>query len=110
MKRKKTNIDKIRPNYILFPCVLLLFCAFIARVIYLCCTDYNVGSETITAFIKNRNTEEETILPERGSIYDANGNVLAEDVASYSVIAYLDPRRSENSKVPLHVADPDITA
>lgn len=110
MKRKKTNIDKIRPNYILFPCVLLLFCAFIARVIYLCCTDYKVGSETITAFIKNRNTEEETILPERGSIYDANGNVLAEDVASYSVIAYLDPRRSENSKVPLHVADPDITA
>ena len=110
MKRKKINIDKIRPNYFLFPCVVLLFCTFIARVIYLCCTDYNVGKETITAFIKNRNTKEEIILPERGSIYDANGNVLAEDVASYSVIAYLDPRRSENSKVPLHVVDPDITA
>ena len=109
-KKKKVNIDKIRPNYILFPCVLLLFCTLIARVFYLCTVDYKVGSETITAFIKNRNTEEETILPKRGSIFDTNGNVLAEDVASYSVIAYLDPKRSENSKVPLHVVDPDITA
>ena len=110
MRKKKINIDKIRANYILFPCVLLLFCTLIARVFYLCCTDYKVGNETITVFIKNRNTEEETILPKRGSILDANDNVLAEDVASYSVIAYLDERRSQNSKVPLHVVDPDITA
>ena len=110
MRKKKINIDKIRANYILFPSVFLLFCILIARVIYLCVTDYNVGEETITAFIKNRNTQEETILPKRGSILDANGNVLAEDVASYSVIAYLDERRSENSEVPLHVVDPDTTA
>ena len=110
MKRKKTNIEKIRPNYILAPCVLLLFCALIARVFYLCTVDYKVGDETISAFIKNRNTEEDTILPKRGSILDANNNVLAEDVASYSVIAYLDEKRSENSKIPLHVVDPDATA
>ena len=110
MRKKKINIEKIRANYILFPCVLLLFCTFIARVFYLCTTDYNVGKETITSFIKNRNTKEEIILPKRGSILDASGNVLAEDVASYSVIAYLDKRRSENSKVPLHVVDPDATA
>ena len=110
MKKKKISIEKIRANYILFPCVLLLFSTLIARVIYLCTSDYKVGKETITSFIKNRNTEEETILPKRGSIYDANGNVLAEDVASYSVIAYLDEKRSENSKVPLHVTDPDTTA
>ena len=110
MKRKKTNIEKIRPNYILAPCVLLLFCALIARVFYLCTVDYKVGEETISAFIKNRNTEEDIILPKRGSILDANNNVLAEDVASYSVIAYLDEKRSENSKIPLHVVDPDATA
>lgn len=110
MKKKKISIEKIRANYILFPCVLLLFSTLIARVIYLCTTDYKVGEETITSFIKNRNTEEEIILPKRGSIFDANDNVLAEDVASYSVIAYLDEKRSENSKVPLHVIDPDTTA
>lgn len=110
MRKKKINIEKIRPNYILFPCVLLLFCTLIARVFYLCKIDYKVGNITITEFIKNRNTEEEIILPKRGSILDTHGNILAEDVASYSVIAYLDPKRSENSKVPLHVVDPDITA
>lgn len=110
MKRKKVNIDKIRANYTLFPCVLFLFCLFIARIFYLCTVDYKVGNETITSFIKKRNTEEETILPKRGSILDANGNVLAEDVASYTVIAYLDKKRSENSKTPKHVTDPDKTA
>ena len=110
MKKKKANIEKIRANYILFPCVLFLFCTLIARVIYLCTTDYKVGNETISAFIKNRNTKEETLLPKRGSIKDRDGNVLAEDVASYTVIAYLDEKRSKNSKKPLHVVDPDATA
>ena len=110
MRKKKINIEKIRPNYILFPCVLLLFCTLIARVFYLCNIDYKVGTVTISDFIKNRNTKEETILPKRGSILDNNGNILAEDVASYSVIAYLDAKRSENSKVPQHVVDPDATA
>ena len=41
---------------------------------------------------------------------DTNGNVLAEDVVSYNVIAYLDPSRSENSDKPLHVVDVDATA
>ena len=110
MKKKKVNIDKIRPNYILFPFTILLFCTFIARILYLCLTDYNVGANTITAFIKNRNTKEETILPKRGSILDKNGNILAEDVASYTVIAYLDAKRSEGSKTPRHVTNPDETA
>lgn len=110
MKRKKININKIKPNYFMFLFTTFLFCGFIARIIYLCTVDYSVGKETITAFIKNRNTEEEVILPKRGSIRDQNGNVLAEDVASYTVIAYLDSRRSEGSKVPLHVVDADATA
>ena len=94
----------------MFPTAILLFCVFAMRIVYLCTTDYMVGNETITAFIKNRNTKEETLLPKRGSILDKNGNVLAEDVASYTVIAYLDKSRSEGSKTPLHVVDPDITA
>ena len=109
-KRKKININKIKPNYIMFPLTIFLFFIFALRIVYLCTTDYMVGDENITAFIKKRNTKEEILLPKRGSILDKNGNVLAEDVASYTVIAYLDKRRSEGSKTPLHVVDPDITA
>ena len=94
----------------MFLFTIILFGVFIARILYLCLVDYKVMDMTISEFIKMRNTEEEIIMPTRGSIYDKNGNILAEDVASYSVIAYLDERRSENSVVPLHVVDVDYTA
>lgn len=109
-KKKKINVNKIRPSYGMFFFIILLFCVLGWRIVYLCMTDYKVGDSTITAFIQTRNTEEEVILPKRGSIIDANGNVLAEDVASYTVIAYLEESRSEGSEVPLHVVDVDATA
>ncbi|MEE3342636.1 MAG: penicillin-binding protein [Bacilli bacterium] len=110
MAKKKNNTKKVKTNYLFVIGVLFLFVLFIYRLSYLCLVDYKVGNETITAFIRNRNTEEETILPDRGTIYDTNSNVLAEDVASYMVIAYLNPSRSENSKKPLHVVDVNATA
>lgn len=110
MKKKKININKIRPNYGTFLFISILFIVFCFRIFYLCTTDYKVGDSTITAFIQTRNTEEEIILPKRGSIIDEKGNILAEDVASYTVIAYLDEKRSENSQKPLHVMDVDATA
>lgn len=111
MKKRKINTDKIKVNFFVVIFVFFLFMVFIARLCYLCVVDYSVGDNTtISMFIKNRNTEEEVLMPNRGSIYDSNGNVLAEDVASYTVIAYLDESRSENSKTPLHVVDVDATA
>lgn len=110
MKKRKVNINKIRPNYSLFLGSILIFVILIVRIFYLCTTDYKVGDSTITSFIKNRNTKEEIIMPTRGSILDKNGNILAEDVASYTIIAYLNPSRSKDSDIPLHVVDPNITA
>lgn len=110
MRRNKINVNKIRPSYGMVLAVICLFCFLGFRIIYLCTTDYKVGNSTITAFIQSRNTEEEVIMPKRGSIFDSNGNILAEDVASYTVIAYLDERRSTDSEKPMHVVDVDMTA
>lgn len=110
MKKKKVVVNKIKPSYIMFPLTIVLFIVLAVRVVYLCNTNYMVGDVTIRDFIKQRNTEEEVILPKRGSIKDVNGNVLAEDVASYTLIAYLDSSRSKDSDVPLHVVDIDATA
>lgn len=110
MAKKKINTNKIKSSYLMIIFVLGLFMLFLARLTYLCMVDYMVGDLTITDFIKNRNTEEEIILPKRGSIRDVSGNVLAEDVASYTVIAYLDESRSENSEKPMHVVDVEVTA
>ena len=110
MTKKKISVNRIKSRYLMVMFVFFLFMVFIARLSYLCIADYKVGNETITAFIKSRNTAEEIILPKRGSIKDIKGNILAEDVVSYNVIAYLDESRSKNSEKPQHVVDIDATA
>ena len=106
--------EKIKSNIIihkwLYVLIFLFFISFSVRLSYLCLVDYTVGDSTITAFINNRNTIEEIIYPTRGDILDVNGNVLAQSVSSYTVIAYLSETRSENSEEPLHVVDKKATA
>jgi len=58
----------------------------------------------------NRNVKSKELVANRGTIYDINGNVIAQNVASYTVIAYLDEVRSEGSNNPLHVVDKVNTA
>lgn len=107
---KKKNNNKVRVNKILLVIVFFLLCTFIIRLSYLCLGDYKVEDSTITAFIKKRNIEEEKILPTRGDIKDINGNVLAQTVASYTVIAYLSEDRSKDSDEIRHVVDKENTA
>ncbi len=89
MKKKEINNNIIRVNKILFIFIFFLFVLFILRLSYLCLIDYKVENITISEFITNRNVKEEIVMPKRGSIYDSTGNYLAQDVASYTVIAYL---------------------
>lgn len=112
MRKKKINLNnnRIKSNRFFFLIIFLLFCVFIGRLSYLCLVDYKVGNSTITAFIENRNMESEVLLPNRGSILDSKGNVLAEDITSYTIIAYLDSSRSEGAKTLQHVSDVDYTA
>ena len=106
--------EKIKSNIIiykwLYVLIFLFFVIFAFRLSYLCLVDYKVGDSTITSFINNRNTIEEVIYPTRGDILDKNGNVLAQSVSSYTVIAYLSETRSEGSEEPLHVVDKKATA
>ena len=102
--------NKIRYNKLVLVFVFFLFCGLIVRMGMLCFGDQRVGNSTLSAFIEKRNTIEDVLYPDRGSIYDKNGNILAQTVASYTVVAYLSPTRSENSSTPLHVVDKEMTA
>lgn len=110
MEKKKVNQEKIRINKLFLILAFFLFVILIVRLVYLCLADYRVGDSTITAFIHNRNVEEEILIPNRGTIYDKNANPLAQDVASYTIIAYLDESRSKNSTSLQHVKDVESTA
>jgi len=111
MKDNKINTNKLEISKFVYVIFFFLFVTFGGTLVYRCLVDYKAKGEfTISEFIKNRNINEEIILPDRGNIYDVNGNVLAQDVSSYTLIAYLDESRSEGSKELRHVDDKEKTA
>jgi len=105
----KKAVNKIHISKFVFIGGLLLFCAIIARLIFLNLATKIDGID-LKKFAKNRNTTKEILVASRGVIYDKNEEVLAETVDSYTVIAYLDSSRSKNSTKPRHVVDKEMTA
>lgn len=61
-------------------------------------------------FAKMRNTETRKLYATRGKILDSEGNVLALNVSSYTVLAYLDESRTADPERPNHVVDKEKTA
>ncbi len=106
---KKKSRSKI--NFMNLFLMLTLFCfgIFIARFTYLA-TAKTIDGIDMVEFAKTRSTAKEVLKANRGTIYDANGDILAQDVSSYTLIAYLDPKRSENEDKLYHVADKENTA
>ena len=112
MKDKKINTNKLVISKFVYVFVFFLFLIFGISLSYRCLVDYKATDKvTISEFINNRNINEEIILPERGTIYDSLGNALAEEVSSYTLIAYLDKDRGiDANNVPRYVVDKEKTA
>lgn len=91
---------------LIFFLFLFLFCI---RLGYLCLTG-SVDGINLKSFSNKRNTKKETLYALRGNIYDINGDVLAQTINSYTIIAYLDSSRSEGFSAPKHVVDKELTA
>lgn len=93
-----------------FTIVFFILCLiFIGRLAYLSLAG-EVDGINLKSFAKKRNTKEETLYSLRGNIYDSNGEVLAQTINSYTLIAYLDEKRSEGFKTPKHVVNKEETA
>ena len=109
MKDKRMNTNKLMMNKLWYLFVFFLFILIAVFLFYRCLFNYKVGTITISEFIQNRNITEETIMPTRGNIYDSKSNILAQDVSSYTLIAFLSETRS-TEKVKRHVIDKEKTA
>ncbi len=107
MKKK----SKSKVNFMNLFIMLTLFCfgAFLIRTFYLA-TSTVIDDINMKEFASNRITAQEVLKANRGSIYDVNGNILAQNVSSYTLIAYIDPKRSEGEEQLYHVADKETTA
>lgn len=109
MKREMLNKNKNVTAKIFTLIFFLFIFVLILRLGYLCLTG-KVDGINLKSFANKRNTKKETLYALRGNIYDVNGDVLAQTINSYTIIAYLDESRSKDSKVPLHVVNKEDTA
>ncbi len=91
--------------YVFLVFILLLFIKFT----YLSLSP-SIYGKNMEVFAANRNTVNTTLYAKRGNIFDKNGNTLALNVSSYTVVAYLSETRTGSSSRPRHVVDKELTA
>ena len=89
--------------------VFFLFLIIITRVSYIALAK-KIDNIDIQSLASKRTTKEIILKANRGTIFDSSGDVLAQDVASYTLIAYLDPKRTTDPEKPQHVVDKEKTA
>ncbi len=106
MKKKKSRV-KVNRFF-----VGIFFFAFLCAIIKLSyvALSPNVDGMNLTEFADSRNTTKETLYASRGNIYDINGEVLAKNVNSYTLVAYLSESRTTDPDNPQHVVDKEGTA
>ena len=106
MKKTKSRVKINRFFIMLF--FFAFFCAII-KLAYVALSP-NVDGKNLTEFANNRNTATEVLHASRGNIYDVNGESLAKNVNSYTLVAYLSESRTTNPNNPQHVVDKEGTA
>ncbi len=100
--------NAVKVNKFLIVGIVLLFALIIGKLIYVSSSTY-IDGINIKEFALSRTTGNKKLYASRGSIYDINGEILAENVNSYTVIAYLSSARTTNDKNPQHVIDIEDT-
>ena len=98
-----------RTPKILFNVFLVFIMLLYAQYAYLSLSPVIYG-RNIDEFSTTRNTVKLNLKANRGIVYDKLNNVLAINVSSYTVIAYLSETRTGSSPVPHHVVDKEMTA
>ena len=109
MKSKKKKKNTIHYSRIIIFSSLLLFCIIIGRIIQLGLSK-EIDGTNLQKLANSRTTKTEVIQARRGNIYSSNNDLLATNVASYKLIAYLDPKRTTKKSNPQHVVDKNLTA
>ncbi|RFU60316.1 penicillin-binding protein [Bacillus sp. V59.32b] len=94
---------------LLFVLFALLFFVLIGRFLYIQTTG-RAGGEVLAAKVEEKYEKQRVIEAERGTIFDAKGEVIAEDTSSYSLQAVLDKKMTTDPDNPKHVVDPELTA
>jgi len=105
----KKHVNTHRGAGILFIVFSLLFLLLFGRFVQLQWTGKADG-RVLAAKAEQQHKQTRTIEAQRGTIFDRNGAILAQDVPSYTVVAILDPKMTTDPDHPRHVVNPEKTA
>lgn len=94
---------------LLFMIFGLLFFVLIVRFITIQYTG-EVKGTALAAQAQKMYMRSDVLQAKRGTIYDVKGEVIAEDTASYTLVAILDESVTADPDRPNHVVDPRTTA
>ncbi|WP_339163590.1 penicillin-binding protein [Siminovitchia sp. FSL W7-1587] len=106
------NVQKKNRNIgaaLLFSLFGLLFFVLAVRIFTIQYTG-EVEGKALAAKAAQKYMRTEVLKASRGTIYDRQGEVIAEDSASYTLVAILNKKATTNPKRPNHVTDPEGTA
>lgn len=95
--------------YLLFMVFGALFFVLLTRFLTLQITGEAEGRD-LAAQAQAQYAREQILEAERGKIVDRNGEVIAEDTATYKLVAILNEDMTTNVNDPRHVVDPEKTA
>ncbi len=105
MNKKKQRRKTWKFPKIIFFVFFVLIIVLLVRYLYIALSP-TVNGINLQEFASNRNTVSTVLKAKRGTIYDATGNILAQNVTSYTLIVYLDSSRKEGN----YVEDIEATA
>lgn len=100
---------KVKFTIFHFLVIVFLFAIISSRLIYVANSKV-VDGTNMKVFADNRNIKKEILVANRGSIFDTSGEALAHNVTAYTVIAFLDEKRTTKPNNPQHVIDKETTA
>lgn len=106
--RNNINFNFKYPKKIFIVFLFIMFILY-GRLLFLAASPV-IDGLNMDEFAKARNTENKKLYATRGTIYDKDENILAMNVSSYTVIAYINPIRTTDSSKPQHVVDKKKTA
>ncbi|RLQ95835.1 penicillin-binding protein [Falsibacillus albus] len=106
---KSNKVNRNVGAAVLFLIFGLLFFVLIVRFLTIQITG-QVEGKALAAKAAHKYLRSEILDAKRGTIFDQNGEVIAEDTDSFSLVAILDKKMTTDPDHPHNVVDPKMTA